>query len=80
MMPIRMGVALASLALLWPASGPAQGSGEISGIVVNSRTGAPVVGAELALQRATDGKLAGQTLSDPAGPTRNTPLECRLRL
>ena len=67
MMPIRMGVALASLALLWPASGPAQGSGEISGIVVNSRTGAPVVGAELALQRATDGKLAGQTLSDPAG-------------
>src|SRR3954470_17908109 len=67
MTPIRMGLAVASLALLWSSRAPAQGNREISGVVVNSRTGAPVAGAEVTLQRTSDGKPAGQMLSDPAG-------------
>jgi hypothetical protein len=67
MMPIRMGVGVACLALLWRGTGWAQGSSEISGVVVNSRTGSPVAGADVILQRTIDGKPAGQTLSDPAG-------------
>ncbi len=67
MTPMRMGVAVAFLALLWPARAPSQASFEISGVVVNSRTGTPVAGAELTLQRTTDGKLAGQAQSDSAG-------------
>ena len=67
MMPIRMGLAVATLALLCSAGSPAQGTREISGVVVNSRTGSPVAGAEMILMRTKDGKLAGRTKSDPAG-------------
>ena len=66
-MRMRMGVAAARLALLWPAMVLAQGGSEISGVLVNSRTGAPVAGAEMILQETTDGKLAGQTVSDLEG-------------
>jgi hypothetical protein len=45
-MRMRKGVAAARLALLWPAMVLAQGGSEISGVVVNSRTGATVAGAE----------------------------------
>jgi 5-hydroxyisourate hydrolase-like protein (transthyretin family) len=66
-MRVAMGGAAAWVALLWPAMVLAQGSSEISGIVVNSRTGAPVAGADVILQKTTDGKLAGQTVSDREG-------------
>ena len=61
------GLTAAALALLWPACTPAQGNREISGIVVNARTGAPVTGADLTLRQSRDGKIVGQTSSDAEG-------------
>ncbi len=57
----------AALILLWPACAPAQGNREISGIVVNTRTGAPVIGADLTVRQSRDGKIVGQTSSDSEG-------------
>jgi hypothetical protein len=64
---ILTGVAVLGLVLLWPECAPAQGGRAISGVVVNARTGGPVPGAELTLQRTADGKVVAQILSDAEG-------------
>lgn len=53
--------------LLLPACAPAQANREISGIVVNARSGEPVAGAELVLRQSRDGKVVAQQSSDAQG-------------
>ncbi len=63
----RIAPTVAALALLWPAFAPGQTNREISGVVVNARSGQPVPGAAMTLRQSRDLKVVAQTSSDAEG-------------